>query len=278
MRRLMYSLLMTLWVLSACDVVEGPYIETVVTSTDDTNSYVQKVLIEDFTGHRCGNCPRAHEALADLIDIYGDQIVPISYHAGFYAQVLGDYSADYTSEAGDEYFSYFGIESAGTPNGLVNRREFSGSVIAGYAEWPTATYQLVQESPLVGIAMQEVVFNESTRQVSTTITFDFQESITEELVYMAYLTEDSIVSIQTDYEHEPKDIENYVHMYMCREAITASWGVTLGSGFAAGDSQTLTLNHSLDAAYKEEHCYVVIFLAYAGTKEVIQAERVAVRN
>ncbi len=275
MRRLMYSLLMTLWVLNACDVVEGPYIESISTNTDNTETYVQKVLIEDFTGHRCGNCPRAHEALTDLIDIYGDQVVPISYHAGFYAQVIGDYTTDYTSEAGDEYFSYFGIESAGTPNGLVNRRAFSGSVIAGYAEWPSAVYQMVQESPAVGIQMQPVVYNTDTRLFSVAFDFTFLQQMDEELAYTIYLTEDSVLSLQTDYEHDPKDIEHYAHMFMCRKALTPVWGVSLGDSFEQGDQLTENLSASLEEAYEARNCYLVLCLSRVDSKEVLQVEKIA---
>ena len=48
-----------LTILYSCDVIEGDYMTSGTTNLGDTTSVVKKVLIEDFTGHRCPNCPSA---------------------------------------------------------------------------------------------------------------------------------------------------------------------------------------------------------------------------
>ena len=61
-----YLFITSLIILSnSCDIVEGPYIT-------DSNSYVnpeKNVLIEDFTGHLCSNCPQAAREISAIHDI-----------------------------------------------------------------------------------------------------------------------------------------------------------------------------------------------------------------
>lgn len=40
------------------------------------------VLIEDFTGQNCVNCPAAHAIIDRLVGQYGDKVIPVSIHAG----------------------------------------------------------------------------------------------------------------------------------------------------------------------------------------------------
>ena len=58
----------------------------------------KKILLEDYTGHKCGNCPRAAEKAEELKEIYGDQLIPIAIHAGFFASDFGgNFTTDFTS-------------------------------------------------------------------------------------------------------------------------------------------------------------------------------------
>ena len=69
-------LLSSILIITSCDVEDGPFIT-------DYDSYVnpeKKVLIEDFTGHLCPNCPDAARELDAIHDIYGDQIIGMAIH------------------------------------------------------------------------------------------------------------------------------------------------------------------------------------------------------
>ena len=41
----------------------------------------RNVLLEDFTGQDCSNCPTAHEVVASLKEQYGDAVVAVAVHA-----------------------------------------------------------------------------------------------------------------------------------------------------------------------------------------------------
>ena len=45
------------------------------------------VLLEEFTGQECTNCPDAHRLVANLHEQYGEQLVSVAIHAGPYLEV-----------------------------------------------------------------------------------------------------------------------------------------------------------------------------------------------
>ena len=100
---------------------------------------------------------------------------------------------------------------------------------------------------------------------------------------MVVLTEDSIVKPQTDYSKPPgqQDVLNYVHRHVLRGALTStSWGDSLTTNVAAGDSITKSINYTLPATFpatngiapNENLCYVIAYIYNAATYEVVQVE------
>ena len=76
------TLLSIILIITSCDVKEGPFI-------NDYNSYVnpdKKVLIEDFTGHLCPNCPDAARELDAIRNIYDDQVIGMAIHVSSFAK------------------------------------------------------------------------------------------------------------------------------------------------------------------------------------------------
>ncbi len=91
----------------ACDKVEAPYKEEKEIKVN------RKVLLEDFTGHKCVNCPNAHDIAHDLQELYGeDNLIVIATHAGFFSTPSsGDFAYDFRTEAGPEWADYYGIQN-----------------------------------------------------------------------------------------------------------------------------------------------------------------------
>ena len=96
-----------LLLLVACDNV----------SLDERLQYVEPpevgraVLIEDFTGQYCVNCPRATEEIERLIEQYGDSVViPVAIHSGPFSKLNGEFTPLHT-EVGDLYFNRWNLSS-----------------------------------------------------------------------------------------------------------------------------------------------------------------------
>ncbi len=60
MKKIFYIIsIIILYIFVSCDKVEPPYIENPVIIDTNNNEGTKRVLIEEFTGHLCPNCPEA---------------------------------------------------------------------------------------------------------------------------------------------------------------------------------------------------------------------------
>lgn len=102
---------------AACDNVdEGErYIETPKATSTRT------VLIEDFTGQFCVNCPRAHETMNSLIAQYGEQVIAVSIHAGNDVNAMDESYGGLRNADGAAYGEKWNIQQMGFPKGIINR-------------------------------------------------------------------------------------------------------------------------------------------------------------
>jgi thiol-disulfide isomerase/thioredoxin len=120
---------MLVMLLSACDEIAPPYKQSggVVVVTGE-----QKVLIEDFTGFRCGNCPAAADIANNLYKAYKGKLIVLGIHSGpTFASPRGKlYSTDFRTTVGEELFNTFLGATGGQPNGMVNRAGDGNKIIA----------------------------------------------------------------------------------------------------------------------------------------------------
>ena len=69
----------------------------------------QRVLLTEFTGMKCVNCPRAAELAHSLLETYPDNFVVVAMHpASNHFTTPEDPLYDLRCEEADEYYKYFG--------------------------------------------------------------------------------------------------------------------------------------------------------------------------
>ena len=70
----------------------------------------RNVLVEEFTGQQCTNCPDAHKALATLSEQYGSNLIVVGIHAGSFGMLEGANSkyVGLKQPEGDEYANRWG--------------------------------------------------------------------------------------------------------------------------------------------------------------------------
>lgn len=273
------SLLLVITVIFSCDKIEEPYmVKSTNVNNIDTSTHFRRILIEDYTGHTCGNCPRSHEKLQDLIEIYGNKLVPICMHVGSFAEPHAGtkYSTDYRTPAGDELNLFFGNENAGLPNGMINRFSLDGNVTLSHSVW-----QQVIDS-LLNIALEadlkiSSTYNASSNSLDVSVVITALTDITSKVNLVVYIKEDSLISCQMDYAHNPVDIIDYTHRYVMRGAINSTWGDVVGeTGMSMNQSITKTYSYTLNSAWNASHCKIVAFVYYDDTKVIIQADEQSV--
>ena len=80
----------------------------------------KNVLLEDFTGIHCPNCPDGHIIVHDLNELHPKRIFPVAVHSGYYA-VPSFGEPDYRTEEGNTIDVGLGTVNAGRPCGVLNR-------------------------------------------------------------------------------------------------------------------------------------------------------------
>ena len=95
---------------NSCETIDEPYlIDDGIVPVDTTSSYVKKILIEDFTAHKCKYCPDAAREIEGLYEIYKDQIIGMAIHPNnelAYPNSAGTaFTYDFRTEAGSNIFN-----------------------------------------------------------------------------------------------------------------------------------------------------------------------------
>jgi len=274
------------FVIASCNKVENPYSAIITGGGDTTIVKIRKVLLEDYTGHKCGNCPQAALTAQTIKSIYKEQLVILAVHAGFYAKPMAaPYDYDFRTIAGTDWDVFFGNGVVGNPNGMINRRGYPTNthVSTKIGEWIDTVAALTAIAPDAFIKINNS-YNSTTRVLNTSIKTEFLNFLSGTYKLMVVLSEDSIVKPQVDYSKPTgqQNILDYVHQHVLRDAISSTnWGDVIATGSAAaGDTVVKAFQYTLPATYpaangiapSPSHCYVVAFVYNAATYEVVQVE------
>jgi len=280
-----------LW-LTSCDVVD--YKDAVekrplvpVDTTADTIAEVippNNILIEDFTGHTCGNCPSAAREAKRIEKKYPGRVFIMGIHCSFFALPKnypnGSFKEDFRIPAGIALDSKFGVSSAGLPKGIVNRGRFGTQRLAilGSTEWEAKVNQLlVAETYGVKIGLSPT-FSAANRQVTVTSNLKFFKGYQGNLKMAMYVTEDSVVNWQKDYDANfpPENKPDFVHMHVLRADLisTGNADVLNSSPLAMNEIKTFTWSGTLEQKVKEKNCHVLMVIYNTETEEIVQVDEV----
>ena len=277
MKRLSRIFLVTVVIaatISACDIVDEPYLVPKGSNGTGPGENIRKVLLEEFTGQKCPNCPEGAELAHSLKIQYGEQLVLLSIHAGYYATpaATGDFTADYRTSAGDDLNLYFDIQ--GYPSGMINRTEYKGNQVLFKDDWEGAVAAQVDLPAQAGIDITNE-YNASTRKLTCSLESTFFEDLAGTYNICVFLTESGIISPQ---QTEQGVDASYEHNHMLRAALNGTWGGLVGGDGTAvadvklNDEFTITL----DNAWAAENCGIVAFIYNTETLEIVQAEESAI--
>lgn len=277
---------------SGCDFVDPPYSDVIgdCPLDDDclgklpvdpfSEAPVKKVLFEEYTGHKCVNCPRASEIAYDLAkNTFKDRAYLVSVHATGLAEAdpaPSKYSTDYTTEAGNEYKDIFNIIAV--PLGLINRelRPNSTEFYFSSTEWE-ATIAETLDQPAEAQIHITPCYNDSTRELKIVSDIKYLTDATDREHYTVWLVEDSVRGWQKDGRRQPQDVENYLFHDLFRGALNGPFGQPLTDGVAVSNGDTFRegLCYTMPDEFVAEHCKILVFVQDFETKRIRQVEEVA---
>lgn len=188
--------------------------------------YTQNVLIEEYTGVRCQNCPAGAQLLEELKRIHGDRLVILSIHGGFFAQPANLENKFRLDNAFGAALIRLFNEPLGYPSAMISRKIFDGqsSRFLGGGFWAGYIDEEKNKDPLIGMALKIVSdFNQRKLQIKvlTEALSDQSQSLSLSIV----VTEDNI----RDAQLTPTGVDtNYIHRHVMRSFITSISGDPIG--------------------------------------------------
>jgi len=257
--------------LSSCDQIKPPYEQTTTQPIDTTT---KNVLLEEYTGFRCGNCPPAAVVAHQIKEKYGDKVVVVAIHTGQLAMPTPQHKYDFRTAIGKALDDYYKIGSEiGTPNGLVDRVPYNGNLVLGYSSWEAAVIARMQEKAKMTIEFLNANYNTTQNSISTELKIKFIDKCLTNYNLAVYIVEDSVVNYQTDYFSTPNDIPDYVHNNVLRGALTDAWGAQISDiELSSGTEITKDFNYLVAANtdWRMNWVRLVAIITNAETKEVLQ--------
>ena len=196
----------------------------------------KNVLIEDFTGQRCINCPLATNTISTLQATFGhDRVIPVAIHGGdlTLAAPMGLANA-----IGNTYTAERGVSSK--PKGEVDR---TGQLL-DQEKWGTAVLERIAITAHVKLGVENIAFDADKRELSFNVNAAADLTGAQGLMQV-WLTESHIHKYQATPDHNryPQypasgyDL-NYEHNHVLRACVSAKDGDALA--LAAGGNDTRT--------------------------------------
>ena len=275
MKQLLLSLgiFTLLFMTPSCDVIDQPFKGNV---QDTTSTQQQRnVLIEDFTGHRCKNCPKASKAIEALVDAYGSRIIGLAIHAGpgNFTNTNTDYPTDFTTPEGKTIQNFFGTNFL--PVGMVKRENWTASGNghwSAYTNWPTLSSEAIDSTLNIALEASASVNNGNLEVSAKGLP---QMGLLHDLNIAVLIKESNIVSPQL----MPDDTRdsNYVHMNVLRDYVTDTWGESFGtSPMLPGD--TLSGNYTIawNSDWVQSNAAVVVYVFNPTNYRILQVIEIPV--
>lgn len=275
-----------LFYMMACEEV-GPVInlnpkpvDTTLYDTTYVSSQTQtpddkKVLIEDFTGVHCPNCPKAAIELEKLQSFYPGKIVAMSLHPegiNFTEPFPG--RSDFRTEAATHIYEMLG-KSIGLPAGAIDRIHFSGETytLFNYPKWAVHVDDQLKKQPPLNIHLYANYNADSSDYAHVFVSIHYTEDVSDSHYVSIALTESNII----DWQIGSFSIidSNYVHKHILRKMLTAYNGDFLMSQPEKGRTFVKEFKVKMNELWDPDNCSFVAFVHRRSYDfEVIQAEEI----
>lgn len=207
----------------------------------------RNVLIEDFTGQRCVNCPNATDEIQRLQQEYGeDHVIAVGIHSGPLGFYTNDRFLGLKTETGEAYYNYWKVEYQ--PIGLIDR-----SGLLDYSSWSGRVREHLSQTAPVSISLTPET-NGTTFSIRAEVS-GVDGSTSGKL--QLWLTEDDINAFQMMPDGSRNDA--YIHQHVFRTAINGTWGedISISEGEQAVATYT---DQPLQTEWNADHLYVVGFV------------------
>ncbi len=211
------------------------------------------ILIEDFTGQRCINCPTGTEIINGIVDTYGeDNVIAVGIHSGPLGFAGNSKTVGLMTDTGNEYYTRWDKENKmGQPWVIFNRKTSPDS---HYNNWAAMVGTIISEKANLSVKIANA-YDAATRTLTTTVGADGVNGTVNGKLQV-WIVEDGIKALQM----MPDGTSNreYVHNHVFRAAVNGTWGedVTVKEG----ETTKKQYQYVLPEAWNADNIAVVAFV------------------
>ena len=225
--------------MSSCDSVseEDRFIPVTLTPQ-------RTVLIEEFTGQQCTNCPDGHAAIREILSTLGDSVIPVSIHASDLA--LPASRGGFKTEAGEEYYKQVG--SPALPTAVINKQTSPLQV----SDWGAQINSIIM-TPTPFSVKADASLSGDGKTYNINVTFSSGDDYDGKL--MVWILENDLIGRQLDHGTW---IPDYVHNHVFRAVVTDLWGDEVA--LRANEQQLKTYAYDIPDDWNPDNIYIVAFL------------------
>lgn len=231
--------------ISSCDDIseDERFIELPAVEANRT------VLLEEFTGQLCINCPEAHVVIADLLNLYPDNLIAVSIHGGGDAFSFPESNRRFNglrNDDGQAYCDSYGI--AALPAGIVNRT----SAVLQSGQWAGAIRSEIERPTDLDMQITATLSEDGTKAaISTTLTP--YDNISANL--QLWVTESGIEARQLT----PEGYNNkYIHNHVFRGVVNGHDGEAVK--LVTREAQAFTHELDIRDIWNADNLSVVAFV------------------
>jgi len=238
------------------------------------NTYTQQnVLLEDYTGHTCTNCPAAATIASGLEVANPGRVIVVSIHAStgsaFQEVAPPEFTQDFRTEAGNDYVNEI-PNFFGNPSGTINRK---GGGLASTnwflsSAWVGKVNSVLNESPIAKIQLQYNYYPQTKGLFVHTET-EFLNAVTEDFGMIIYLVRKSVIAAQKLNSGAVE--EHYHHHNVLSDNLNGTWGTKLVTTEKSYNHFAVSLpDNSTDITFNIDNLALVTYVYNKATLEIAQ--------
>lgn len=234
------------------------------------HSVAKTVLVQEFTGVKCVNCPTGAAELHKAQEQYEGQVIVVGMHPYSVSVNTEPFNNDMRCDEAEVMYQQYKPDTF--PCAVFNGTKMSTSV----NNWLTTVTDLVAEEAQMTIDVS-CDYDDSNRNLKVDYAVNFTSDINKDLSVMVWIMENHIVGLQNMPGGAPNPL--YEHNHVLRASLNGDWGQKIGSSFKNGRVEEGTASITLynggadprKPAWVPENCQVVVWVFDTATKAVEQA-------
>ncbi|RYD52273.1 MAG: Omp28-related outer membrane protein [Sphingobacteriales bacterium] len=261
--------------LASCEKELGPAINFNPAAVDTTYvapveaATLRRVLVEEFTGVTCPNCPAGHLIIKNLIEGNPGRISAIGFQPFNIAQAnpSKETRIDNRTQKGTDLSNTTFGSIPFLPCASIDRVKAQNSLLSQPSQWTLKVTDRMKIAAPMNIDITST-YDSTTRELKLKVHMAYTADVTTKNGLTVALVENHVVDAQ---ESTNTIYDEYDHEHVFRDFLTATAGDAFLNDYptkTAGRVVDRYFTYTVDAKWKPENCVIVAYVHNAETDNI----------